>query len=174
VNFRQTPVVDAWEIEIEPIGDHRGWFARTFCRDEFTTRGINSSVAQCSTSFNPRRGTLRGLHYQTSPHLEAKLVRCTRGAVFDVAVDLRADSPTFARWVGVTLTADNGRMLYVPEGCGHGFLTLEDNAEVHYQISQPYHPESQRGVRWNDPRFQIGWPGIPEIISDRDSNYPDF
>ncbi|HEY6345741.1 MAG TPA: dTDP-4-dehydrorhamnose 3,5-epimerase [Bryobacteraceae bacterium] len=174
MTFREITLPGVWEINIEPERDERGFFARSWCRNEFESRGLNPAVAQCSISFNPRKGTLRGLHYQEAPHGETKLVRCTQGAIYDVVVDLRPHSPTFAKWTAVTLTSTNHRMVYVPEGCGHGFLTLEDETEVFYQISEFFHPGSARGVRWNDPRFQIGWPVRPEVISERDRTYDDF
>lgn len=164
-------------VEPERIQDARGFFARTFSADEFAAHGLDARVEQCSTSFNARRGTLRGLHYQATPHAEAKLVRCTRGAIYDVAVDLRADSPTYLRWVAAELTADNGRALYVPEGCAHGFQTLADASEVLYQISSAYVPEAARGVRWDDPAFAIEWPPAPpggRTMAERDAQYPDF
>ncbi len=154
--------------------DERGLFARTWCREEFETAGLNSHLTQCSISYNVRKGTLRGMHYQSAPYAESKLVRCTRGAIYDVALDLRADSPTFREWIGVNLTADNREMIFIPEGCAHGFLTLEDNSEVCYQISEFYRPEAARGVRWDDPAFGIVWPAKPQLLSDRDRNYPDF
>lgn len=172
MRFIETPIGGAFVIEIEPACDERGFFARTFCEDEFRAHGLRSDMAQCSVSFNDRRGTLRGMHYQTAPHEEAKLVRCTMGAIHDVVLDLRPDSPTRHRSYGNKLTADNRRMLYVPEGCAHGFITLSDNAEVFYQISTVYAPAASRGVRWNDPAFSIVWPIEPVIISDRDAQWP--
>ena len=154
--------------------DERGFFARTFCINEFATHGLDTKLVQCSISFNTRKGTLRGLHYQTAPHAETKLVRCTRGAVYDVVVDLRANSPTLRQWVGVELTEQKRNMVYIPEGCAHGFLTLADESEVFYQMSEFYSPKSARGVRWNDPAFRIGWPGKVEVISERDRTYPDL
>jgi dTDP-4-dehydrorhamnose 3,5-epimerase len=172
--FHETRLSGVWAIDIAPECDERGFFARTWCRNEFEARGLTPILAQCSTSFNPSKGTLRGLHYQKAPYGESKLVRCTRGSIYDVVTDLRPHSPTFAKWAALTLTAGNHRMVYVPEGCGHGFLTLEDNSEVFYQISQFFHPESACGVRWNDPRFEIEWPAQPRVISARDRSYPDF
>jgi dTDP-4-dehydrorhamnose 3,5-epimerase len=172
--FRSTPVQGVFAAEPETHGDERGFFARSWCRREFGEKGLNPCIAQCSISFNYRRGTLRGLHYQVAPHAEAKLVRCTRGALYDVALDLRRDSETFGRWTAAELTAENRRALYIPEGCAHGFLTLEDNTEVLYQISEFHHPEAARGVRWNDPAFGIVWPGEITVISERDRTYPDF
>jgi dTDP-4-dehydrorhamnose 3,5-epimerase len=172
--FRKTKLAGVFEIDIEPKCDERGFFARTWCQQEFEANGLNPKLAQCSLSFNARKGTLRGVHFQAVPYPEAKLVRCTKGAIYDVAVDLRPQSPTYKQWVGTTLTAENRRMLYVPEECGHGFLTLEDDSEVFYQISEFYHPDLSRGVRWNDPAFGIQWPGEAEQMSDRDRAYPDF
>ncbi len=174
MRFHKTKLAAVLEIELEPKHDDRGFFARTWCADEFRHSGLNPKLVQCSVSFNIRKGTLRGIHYQAAPHEEAKLVRCTRGAIYDVVVDLRPDSPTYKEWVATSLTASNRRMLYVPEGCGHGFLTLEDESEVFYQMSESYHPEFARGVRWNDPALHISWPARVEVISERDRNYPDL
>ena len=172
--FRETGIEGVWVVEPERHADERGFFARTWDGDELAERGLNGNLSQCSISFNHRRGTLRGMHYQEAPHEEAKLVRCTAGAIFDVAVDLRPDSPTFTRWVGHELAAENRLALYVPEGCAHGFITLADGAEVAYQISERYAPEAARGVRWDDPTFAIDWPVEVNVISERDRSYPDF
>ena len=172
--FHQAKLQDVYEVQIEPHLDERGLFARTWCKEEFEANGLNSALVQCSISFNKKRGTLRGIHYQVGPHAEAKLVRCTRGAIYDVVVDLRRSSPGFKNWVAVVLTAENRKALYVPEGCAHGFLTLEDDTEVLYQMSEFYSAGSARGVRWNDPAFGVTWPGNVEVISERDRNYPDF
>ena len=172
--FRSTKIAGVFEIELEGKPDERGFFARSWCCDEFAAQGLNSRLAQCSISFNHRQGTLRGMHFQAAPHSEAKLIRCTKGAVYDVALDLRRDSPTFRQWTSAVLTADNHLMLYIPEGCAHGFLTLEDNCEIFYQISEFYAPEAARGVRWNDAAFAIDWPGKVNVISSRDASYPDF
>jgi dTDP-4-dehydrorhamnose 3,5-epimerase len=161
-------------IELARQADQRGFFARSWCRQEFDTHGLTTQLAQCSLSFNIRKGTLRGMHYQTEPHAEDKLVRCTRGAVYDVVLDLRPHSPTFRQWAAFKLTADNYRMLYIPKGLAHGFQTLADTTEVFYQMSEPYHPQSACGVRWNDPAFQIHWPLPDPILSQRDAGYPDF
>jgi dTDP-4-dehydrorhamnose 3,5-epimerase len=175
VRFSATPLAGAFVVEPEPVEDERGLFARTWCRREWQARGLNAELAQCSVSFTTRAGTVRGLHYQAAPHAEAKLVRCTRGRIYDVIVDLRPDSPTFKRWTAVELGADDRRMLYVPEGCAHGFQTLADATEVFYQISAAYDPASQRGVRWDDPAFAIVWPDAPaRIVSARDRAFPDF
>jgi dTDP-4-dehydrorhamnose 3,5-epimerase len=173
MRFTETKVAGAFLIESEPIADERGLFARTWCQDEFRDHGLNPSLAQCSVSFSHRKGTLRGLHYQVAPHEEAKLVRCTRGAIWDVAVDLRPDSPTFRAWFGADLSADNRAALYIPEGCAHGQLTLADDTEVFYQMSAPFVPGAARGVRWDDPAFGIEWPGTVEVINQRDRSYPD-
>lgn len=174
MRFIETSIPGAFELQIEPHTDERGFFARTWCRDEFEKHGLNPKLVQCSLSFSACKRTLRGMHYQERPHAEAKLVRCTRGSIFDVVVDLRRDSKTFKRWAGATLTADNHAMLYVPEGCAHGFLTLEDSTEVAYQMSEFYNSESARGVRYDDAAFQIAWPHKVEVISERDRTYPDF
>ena len=172
--FTETPLRGAFVIEPEPLADGRGLFARTWCRNEFAARGLETRIAQCSTSLNPTRGTLRGMHYQVAPHAETKLVRCTRGALYDVIIDLRPGSPTFTRHFGVVLTADNRTMVYVPAGFAHGFQTLEDGTELFYQISEFHASEAGRGVRWDDPAFGIRWPDAERIIAERDRAYPDF
>lgn len=174
MKFAPTSIPGAFLIEMEPRQDERGFFARSFCREEFLAHGLNPDIAQCNVSLNPRKGTLRGLHYQAAPHAEAKLVRCTQGALYDVIVDLRPKSPAFCRWFGVELTAANRRMLYAPEGVAHGFITLAPDTEVFYQMSRPYQPEAARGVRWNDPAFAIAWPERPMVISEKDRTLPDF
>ena len=174
MRFVETPLAGAYVVEIEPLEDERGFFARSWCREEFGARGLSAILAQCSISFSKARGTLRGMHYQASPFEEAKLVRCTAGAVYDVILDLRADSTTFKRWFAAELTTANRKMLYVPEGFAHGFQTLEDNSEVFYQISEFYRQGYARGVRWNDPAFGITWPAGEKIISERDRSFPDF
>jgi dTDP-4-dehydrorhamnose 3,5-epimerase len=171
--FCETKLFGVFEVRLEPMCDERGFFARTWCQREFISRGLDSFLVQCNVSFNKRKGTLRGMHYQTGPHSETKLVRCTRGAIYDVVVDLRRESPTFKEWVAVVLTADNRNMIYIPKGCAHGFLTLEDQSEVFYQMGEFYDPESARGVRWDDPAFRIVWPEKVEVISERDRSYPD-
>lgn len=172
MKFVATPLAGAYLIELARIEDDRGFFARSFCRDEFRAHGLSPTVAQCNVSWNRRKGTLRGLHYQDRPHEEAKLVRCTRGALWDVIVDLREQSPTRLQWHGVRLVADSGDALYVPEGVAHGFQTLVDDTEVLYQMSEPYYPELARGVRWDDPRLRIAWPLPEPILSERDRTYP--
>jgi dTDP-4-dehydrorhamnose 3,5-epimerase len=172
--FVETKLAGAWILDIERRGDERGFFARTYCWWEFEQHGLLPRIVQANVSFNRRKGTLRGMHYQAAPFAEAKLVRCSQGALYDVIIDLRPESATFKQWIGVELTAENHRMLFVPEGFAHGFITLTDNAEVVYQVSQFYTPGAERGVRWNDPAFGITWPGAVTTISDRDSHWPDF
>lgn len=174
MRFSATALAGAYVIDYEPHHDERGFFARTWCAQELRERGLEPGLAQCSVSYNHRRGTLRGLHYQSPPFAEVKVVRCTRGALFDVALDLRPDSPTFRKWLGIDLTQDNGRALYVPRGFAHGFYVLADATEASYLISAPYTPSAARGVRWNDPFHGIVWPGPVEIISPRDRDYPDL
>lgn len=172
--FLKTNLPKVFEIHIEAKSDERGFFARTWCQREFESQGLSRRLVQCNLSFNHRKGTLRGMHYQIAPYEETKLVRCTRGAVYDVVLDLRPESPAFKTWVAVELTPEKRNMIYVPEGCAHGFLTLKDESEVTYQMSQFWNAESARGVRWDDPAFQIKWPGKVEVISGRDQTYPDF
>jgi dTDP-4-dehydrorhamnose 3,5-epimerase len=174
MNFHETKLPGVFEIHLDPKPDERGFFARSWCQREFEEHGLNPSLVQCNVSFNERTGTLRGIHYQAAPYPETKLVRCTKGAIYDVVVDLRSQSPTYKQWVGVTLTAENRQMLYVPEECGHGFLTLEDETEVFYQMSEFYPPDLARGVRWNDPAFGIEWPCEAAQMSERDRAYPNF
>lgn len=175
MKFTPTKIDGVWIIEMERHADQRGWFTRTWCAEEFRAHGLEAGLDQCSSSFNLRRGTLRGMHYQAAPHEEAKVVRCTRGSVYDVALDLRVESPTFRQWVAAELTPENGRGFYIPKGCAHGFQTLTEDTEVLYMIAGSFHPESARGVRWNDPQFGINWP-LSEfaITSPRDAQYPDF
>jgi len=176
MRFIQTPLPGAWVIEPEHLSDERGWFARSFDTEEFQSHGLDPTIAQCNVSFNARCGTLRGMHYQAQPHGESKLVRCVRGSIFDVALDLREDSPTRLRWHGVELSAENGLAYYIPAGLAHGFQTLSDDCEVLYQMGHRYVPEAARGVRFDDPAFAIAWPPPPgaRIVSDRDRSYPDF
>ena len=173
--FSETELPGAYTIDVDPRRDERGFFARAWCAEEFSQHDLVTRVAQANVSYNVRRGTLRGMHYQLPPHAEVKIVRCTRGAIYDVIVDLRPASPTYRRWIGVELTADNRRMLYVPEGFAHGFQTLEDDTEAFYQVSEFYAPGAERGLRWDDPAFGIEWP-LPEspILSDKDRAWPDF
>jgi len=172
LKFVPTPLTGAFVVELEPIEDERGFFARSFCQNEFRARGLDPVVAQCNVSLNRNRGTLRGLHYQAPPHEEAKLVRCIRGAIWDVIVDLREGLPTRWKSFSTELTADNRRALYVPRGFAHGFQTLADDSEVLYQISEFYHPESSRGLRWDDPALGIRWPLPEPVVSARDRAYP--
>jgi dTDP-4-dehydrorhamnose 3,5-epimerase len=175
VIFKQTELKGVYLIEVEPIADERGFFARSFCRKEFETHGLNPSVAQCNVSYNRRKGTLRGMHYQVAPHAEAKLVSCLLGSIYDVIIDLRPDSATYCKWLAVELRAQEvEKMIYVPEGFAHGFQTLEDDTKVFYQIAAFYEPGSARGIRWDDPAFGIRWPQGPRLLSDRDKSYPDF
>jgi dTDP-4-dehydrorhamnose 3,5-epimerase len=171
--FQETPLQGAFVIDLEPKADERGFFARVWCEQELAAHGLNPRLAQSSLSYNRRRGTLRGLHYRVAPHAEVRIVRCVRGSIYDVIVDLRPESASYLRWLGVTLSAENRRSLYVPEGFAHGFQTLEDDAEVLYQMSELHVPEAERGVRWDDPAFGIAWPHVDtRIISDRDRNWP--
>lgn len=172
--FSETNLKGAFEIEPELLKDERGFFARTFCMKEFENHGFFQKFVQSNISFNLRKGTLRGMHYQAKPHEEAKLIRCTRGAIYDVIIDLREDSPTFRKWIAVELTEQNYKMLYVPEGFAHGFQTLENNTEVFYQMSEFYHPESAKSLRWDDPAFSIVWPDAERIISEKDNSYQFF
>ena len=161
-------------IETERIEDRRGFFARAWSPAEARTHGINVRLEQCSIAFNKTKGTLRGMHFQKAPHQETKLVRCTMGSIYDVIIDLRKGSPTRLKWTAVTLTSENRRMLYVPEGFAHGYITLKDSSEVFYQISAKFNPTAASGVRWNDPAFGIKWPRIPSVINPRDRDYPNF
>lgn len=172
--FSETRLKGVYIIDIEKMADERGFFAREWCQKEFTDHGLNAGVVQTSISYNKKRGTLRGMHYQIHPYEETKVVRCTRGSIYDVVIDLRPDSRTFMEAFGIELNYENCRMLYIPENFAHGFITLTDDAEVNYKITQFYSPGAARGIRWNDPAFNISWPVKPEVISDRDRNYPDF
>jgi dTDP-4-dehydrorhamnose 3,5-epimerase len=171
MRFTETDLKGAFIIEPDRIEDERGFFARTFCRREFEKQGLNPDLVQCSVSFNTKKGTVRGMHYQVKPHEEARLVRCTHGALYDVILDLRIDSPTFTKWIAVELTADNRIMAYIPEGFAHGFQTLEDNTEVFYQMSEFYHPECAKGARWDDPAFGIVWPIDKKTVSRKDASW---
>lgn len=171
--FRETKLAGVFVIDAEPIADERGAFTRTFCAREFAAHGLETAIAQCSASFNAKKGTLRGLHYQAPSHSEAKLVRVTAGAIYDVAVDLRAGSPTYGQWAAAELTAENRRMLYIPKGCAHGFQTLMDASELFYQIAEFYEPASARGLRWDDDDLGITWPDKDApILSERDRSFP--
>jgi dTDP-4-dehydrorhamnose 3,5-epimerase len=170
--FAESPLAGAYVVDPERIEDERGFFARTWCAREFEAMGLDPRLSQCNVSFNARRGTLRGMHYQAEPHEEAKLVRCTLGAIFDVIVDLRPSSATLRRWFGVELSAENRRMLYIPPGFAHGFQTLADGSEVFYQMSESFHPGSARGIRWDDPSVAIDWPSEVLVISEKDRGFP--
>lgn len=172
--FTATKLPGAFLVSLRKIEDRRGFFARGWCADEFAQHGLAPRMTQLNVGFSHSRGTLRGLHYQVAPHAEAKFVRCTRGAVFDVIVDLRRDSPTHRQWLGVELTSDNGLMLYAPEGCAHGYLTLVDDTETYYLTSSPYAADAARGVRYNDPAFAIEWPQPVTVISEPDERWPDY
>lgn len=174
MKFMPSELPGAYIIEPEPIKDNRGFFARSFCQKEFENQGLQCNFVQNNISWNRERGTLRGMHYQLSPHAEVKLIRCTRGAIYDVIIDLRPDSPTYCKWVGVELTADNYRMFYVPENFAHGYQTIEPDTEVFYLVSEFYTPASERGVRWNDPIFNIKWPLTDPIVSVKDRSYLDY
>lgn len=172
--FNETKLNDAYVIDLNKFEDDRGFFARAFCVDEFEELGIEFPVVQANVSYNRYKHTLRGMHYQQQPYGEAKLIRCTSGAIFDAIIDVRPDSSTYMKWMGVELTGQNYRMLYVPEGFAHGFMTLEDETEVTYQVSEFYTPSAEQGIRWNDPAFNIDWPAEPEIISEKDQAWQDF
>ena len=174
MKFIETKLKGTYIIELEPMEDERGFFARSFCQKEFKKHGLNPRIVQCNISFNKKRGTLRGMHYQVSPYEEAKLVSCIRGAIYDVIIDLRQDSPTYCQWFAVELTEENYKMLYIPKGFAHGFQTLEDNTVVFYQMSEFYYPECARGVRWDDSTFEIEWPLSEQVMSKKDLSYPDF
>ena len=161
-------------IELEPAEDERGSFARSFCEEEFKKHGLNAHIVQCNVSYNRYKGTLRGMHFQTAPHEEAKLVSCTRGAMYDVILDLRKGSSTYLKWISIELSDENGNMLYIPEGFAHGFQTTENDTVVFYQMTEFFHPECARGIRWNDPAFTIDWPVSDRIVSEKDRSYPDF
>ena len=170
--FTPSPLRGAFLVDLEPHADERGFFARSYCAAEFAAQGLGPELRQCSVSYNARKGTLRGMHYQGAPHEEHKLVRCTAGAIFDVIVDIRESSPTYRRWFGTELTGANRRSLFIPPGFAHGFVSLTDHAEVYYMISVAHAPEVSRGFLWNDPAFAIEWPLVPTVISPRDASYP--
>lgn len=172
--FEETELNDAYVIELDKLEDKRGFFARSFCVDEFKEVGIDFPVVQANVSYNRYKRTLRGMHYQQEPHGEAKLVRCTQGAIFDAIIDVRRESSTYMQWMGVELSEHNYRMLYVPEGFAHGFITLEDKTEVTYQVSEIYTPGAEKGIRWDDSTFNIDWPVDPKILSEKDKSWPDF
>lgn len=174
MQFIKTPLEGAYVIELDKKSDDRGFFARFFCTNEFAKMGLEPHFIQVNNSLSHHQGTLRGMHYQLPPKGETKLVRCTRGSLYDVILDVRPDSPTFGQSFGAELSADNRRMMYVPKGFAHGFLTLEDNTEALYLVSEFYSPEHERGIRWNDPAFNIRWPVVPKVISDKDKSHPDY
>lgn len=172
--FQETDIAGAFVVEIKRIADDRGFFGRAWCSEEFRKRGLSDTIVQINTGVSTRAGTLRGMHYQLAPHAEVKVVQCTRGAVYDVAVDLRPESPTFKRWAAVELSDQNYRTFYIPEGCAHGYLTLSDDAVLTYTTSKSYAPTAAKGVRFDDPAFGIQWPGNIRVISTADRNWPDF
>jgi dTDP-4-dehydrorhamnose 3,5-epimerase len=174
MKIEPTSIAGVMTVEIEPLADDRGIFARTFCAETFAKHGLLSEFPQSNTSWNAHRGTLRGMHYQDEPHSEVKLVRCTRGRIYDVIVDLRSDSNTYKKWLAVELDAQLRNAIYIPAGCAHGFMTLQDNCEVFYQMGESYFPHLARGVRWDDPEFAVEWPALPAHISQRDANYPNY
>lgn len=175
MNFLGLPLKGAFIIEPEKKCDERGFFVRTWCSKEFSEHSLSANLVQCSISYNIKKGTLRGMHYQISPYEEVKLVRCTRGSIYDVIIDLRPDSDTFTKWYAVILNSNNNKMIYIPEGFAHGFLTMENETEVFYQMSEFFYPELSKGVRWNDPLFNISWPKVENlIISQKDREWKDF
>jgi len=174
VNFSELALPGVFALDIEPFVDERGSFSRTFCADELAAHGLEPRVAQCSISVNDRAGTLRGMHLQLAPSEETKVVRCTRGAIFDVVVDVRRDSPTLGKWLGIELREGVGRSIYIPTGCAHGFLVLEHHTAIEYVISAPYAPDDARGIRWDDPAIAIEWPFAPDIVSERDGSFNDL
>jgi dTDP-4-dehydrorhamnose 3,5-epimerase len=174
VIFEETNLAGAWVIDLEPRADERGFFARAYCEREFKEHGLPTHFPQCNLSRNKKAGTLRGMHYNAAPDSEAKLIRCATGAFYDVIVDLRAGSPTRLQWIGVELSAENGRALFVPTGFAHGFITLADDTDVFYMMGEFYKPNAARGLRWNDPRLGIRWPREPSTVAERDATYPDY
>lgn len=174
MKFTESRIPGAWIVDLTEIHDDRGFFAVTWRPEEFRQRGIEPAVAQCNLAFNHKRGTLRGMHFQSAPHAQAKIVRCTRGALLDVIIDLRPESPAYCQWDAVELTAENHRMLYLPAGLAHGYLTLSDDTEAYYHASTPWVREAESGVRWDDPAFGVAWPSAPAIISDRDATWPGY
>lgn len=174
MKFTETPLKGAFVVEIEPRADHRGFFTRTFCRNEFAAHNLKTDVVQCNLSYNYLKGTLRGMHYQLAPKAEVKYIHCLQGAIYDVIIDLRPESGTYCKWFGIELTAENRKMLYVPEGFAHGYQALTDGATVFYQVSEFYSPEHERAVRWNDPVFHIKWPVAEPVLSEKDGVIADF
>lgn len=174
MKFTETKLKGAFVLEINKLEDERGFFGRSWCMNELKEHGLNTSIAQANTSFSKKKGTLRGMHYQNDPHQETKLIRCTRGSIYDVIIDLRPNSPTYKEWFGIELTQDNYKMLYVPEDFAHGFITLENDTEVTYLVTEFYTPGAEAGIRWNDSQFAVKWPLNPEVISEKDKIHPDF
>ena len=174
MKFHETPLAGAYVVELEKRGDDRGFFARAFCQNEFAEFSLPTDIAQVNNSLSADRGTLRGMHYQLAPKAETKMVRCIRGALWDCIIDLRPESPTFCQWFGEELSAENRKMMIVPKGFGHGFITLTEDVEAFYFVDEYYAPDNERGIRWNDPKFGIQWPIEPVIVSDKDQNHPDF
>jgi dTDP-4-dehydrorhamnose 3,5-epimerase len=172
--FTETKIKGAFIIDPELISDERGFFTRTFCNEEFERYGLDSSIVQCNISFNRKKGTLRGMHYQVRPYEEAKIVSCTKGEIYDVILDLRKESGTYCHWVAVELTEENYKMAYIPKGCAHGFQTLKNDVTVYYQMTEFFHPECASGVRWDDPIFGVHWPKGKKIISERDTQFPGY
>lgn len=172
--FTETKIKGSFIIELEPLSDERGFFARSFCKDEFKKQGLDTSIVQCNISYNKKKGTLRGMHYQVMPYEESKIVSCIKGAIYDVVLDLRKNSNTYCQWITVELTDENYRMLYIPNGCAHGFQTLTDDTVVSYQMTEFYNTECVRGVRWDDPAFGIKWPACQKIISEKDNHFSEF
>ena len=172
--FKETPLAGAYVVDLKRLEDPRGFFARAFCADEFKAHGMVPDVLQANLSWNEKRGTLRGMHYQLAPYQETKFIRCVRGSLYDIIIDLRPDSPTFGKSFGIELTADNRTALFVPRDFAHGFITLQDDTEAIYMVSQTYQPGSEAGIRWNDPGFKLSWPMEPVVISDKDANWPDY
>lgn len=174
MQFNRTPLEEAYLIEPQPLSDDRGFFSRIFCSEELKKEGLEPSIFQINNSYSSSKGTLRGMHYQLAPKEETKIVRCILGSIYDVILDLRPDSSTFGEWYGTELTAENRKMMYVPKGFAHGFITLTDKSEVIYFVSENYSKEHERGVRWDDPQFEIQWPMEPQVISEKDRMHPDF
>lgn len=172
--FVKTNLKDAYIIELEKFKDQRGFFARTYCREEFNEHNIQFPIVQANISYSKKKGTLRGMHYQRKPHRESKLISCRQGAIYDVIIDIRPESPSYEQWTGIELNERNHRTLYVPEGFAHGFITLEDETKVAYPVSEFYKPDVEMGIRWDDPAFKIDWPAEVEVVSDKDKNWPDF
>jgi dTDP-4-dehydrorhamnose 3,5-epimerase len=175
MKFQKAMLEGVWHITLDRKTDERGFFARTWCKEEFEKQGLDAQISQCSTAFNAKKATLRGMHFQKAPFGEIKMISCARGAVYDVLLDLRPESKTFCKWMAVILSEDDSQILYVPEGIAHGYQTLTHESQLFYQMNRPYEPSAASGVRWNDPTFDISWPEVPDrIMSDKDSSWPDF